>query len=57
MTKNYFEDMVSIFDFLGDLEDPRGPIHRYQSLSDLIVICEVIAAADGPKSIGGRRDT
>ena len=48
------EDVVSILEYFGELEDPRCSINRRHLLGDLIVIsiCAVIAGADGPKSIG-----
>ena len=54
MGKLVSDDVVSIRDFFGDLEDPRSAINRKHLLGDLIVIsvCAVIAGADGPKAIG-----
>lgn len=48
------DDVVSIFGYFEDLEDPRSPINRKHLLGDLIVICilAVIGGADGPKAIG-----
>lgn len=54
MTELAGEDVVSILDFFGDLEDPRSTVNRKHLLGDLIVIsiCGVLAGADGPKAIG-----
>ncbi len=54
MTEIDREDVVSILDYFGELEDPRSSINRKHLLGDLIVmsICAVIAGADGPKAIG-----
>ena len=48
------DDVVSIFDYFKDLEDPRSTINRKHLLGDLIVISifAVAAGADGPKAIG-----
>lgn len=48
------EDVVSILDYFGDLEDPRSDINKKHLLGELIVIaiCAVVAGADGPKAIG-----
>lgn len=48
------EEVVSILDYFGDLEDPRSPINRKHLLGDVIVIsiCAVLAGADGPQAIG-----
>ena len=48
------DDVVSIVDFIDDIEDPRSSINRQHLLGDLIVIsiCGVLAGADGPKAIG-----
>lgn len=54
MTGVMGDEVVSIVDFFGDLEDPRSTINRKHLLGDLIVICVcgVLAGADGPKAIG-----
>jgi predicted transposase YbfD/YdcC len=48
------DDVVSILDYFGELEDPRSSINRKHLLGDLIVIsiCAVIAGADGPRAMG-----
>lgn len=48
------DDVVSILEYFGELEDPRSTINRRHLLGDLIFIsiCAVIAGADGPKAIG-----
>lgn len=48
------EDVVSILEYFGELDDPRSTINRKHLLGDLIFIsiCAVIAGADGPKAIG-----
>lgn len=48
------DDVLSIVDFIDDIEDPRSSINRRHLLGDLIVICVcgVVAGADGPKAIG-----
>lgn len=53
MTKS-FDDVDSIMQEFGDLDDPRSTINRHHVLGDLIVICimAVIAGADGPLAIG-----
>jgi len=54
MTELDREDVVSILDFFGELEDPRSTVNRKHLLGDLIVIsiCGVLSGADGPKAIG-----
>ena len=49
-----FDDVDSIIQEFGDLDDPRSTINRHHVLGDLIVICimAVIAGADGPLAIG-----
>ena len=49
-----FDDVDSIIQEFGDLDDPRSSINRHHLLGDLIVICimAVIAGADGPLAIG-----
>jgi len=49
-----FDDVDSIIQEFGDLDDPRSSINRRHLLGDLIVICimAVIAGADGPLGIG-----
>jgi len=49
-----FDDVDSILQEFGDLDDPRSTINRRHLLGDLIVICimAVIAGADGPLAIG-----
>nr|WP_315854643.1 ISAs1 family transposase [Aporhodopirellula rubra] len=53
MTKA-FDDVDSILQEFGDLDDPRSTINRHHLLGDLIVISimAVIAGADGPLAIG-----
>ncbi|MGA1190584.1 MAG: ISAs1 family transposase [Pseudomonadales bacterium] len=53
MTKS-FDDVDSILQEFGDLDDPRSTINRQHLLGDVIVICimAVIAGADGPLAIG-----
>lgn len=53
MTRS-FDDVDSIIQEFGDLDDPRSTINRHHVLGDLIVICimAVIAGADGPLAIG-----
>ena len=53
MTKP-FDDVDSILNEFGELDDPRSTINRQHLLGDLIVICimAVIAGADGPLAIG-----
>jgi predicted transposase YbfD/YdcC len=54
MAKIKGDDVVSILEYFGELEDPRCSINQLHRLGDLIVICicGVIAGADGPKAIG-----
>lgn len=49
-----FDDVDSIIQEFGDLDDPRSSVNRHHLLGDLIVICimAVIAGADGPLAIG-----
>ncbi|EMI44439.1 ISAs1 family transposase, partial [Rhodopirellula sp. SWK7] len=49
-----FDDVDSILQEFGDLDDPRSTINRHHLLGDLIVISimAVIAGADGPLAIG-----
>jgi len=53
MTKS-FDDVDSILQEFGELDDPRSTINRHHLLGDLIVISimAVIAGADGPLAIG-----
>lgn len=53
MLQSIGDDVDSILDCFGDLEDPRSSVNRKHLLGDLIVIsiCAVIAGADGPKAI------
>lgn len=47
------EDAVNILRFFDDLPDPRSEVNRLHRLGDVIVIviCAVIATADGPTAI------
>ena len=46
-------DAVNILRFFDDLPDPRSEVNRLHRLGDVIVIviCAVIATADGPTAI------
>jgi predicted transposase YbfD/YdcC len=54
MFQSIGDDVGSILECFGDLEEPRSAVNRKHLLGDLIVIaiCAVIAGADGPKAIG-----